>query len=287
MGKRQREFRVQVFGYQEILSEFRTKGLDSRGGVQHIAVVGHFASEVSDFGGDDFSAVGGGLECGDYSVAFLELVCSAFQAFLEIVKAVDGSSLFSAVTDFPGQKGAVACNLVNFAVVFFAAVRKQPVVVPNVGAVLDMSQFFGNFGGTLHVDKHEYQVFFFGVLVLAEQGVHKNAGAELLVDRTDKGNQVPEQEQFENQNVRAGLFEYVQNVLHGGLVDNAFASVNVPNENAQRKVRTNARQEKPGADAQGRGYRSLVHFVLQDHDVVNGVRKSGQERQLQHVQHAG
>ena len=51
-------------------------------------MVGHFASEVSDFGGDDFSAMGGGLEGGDNPVAFFEFICGAFQAFCKIVKAV-------------------------------------------------------------------------------------------------------------------------------------------------------------------------------------------------------
>ena len=234
MGERQWKFRVQVFRNQEILPELGAECLDSRGGVQHVAVVGHFASEVSDFGGDDFSAVGCRLERRDYAVAFFEFVCGPFQAFLKIVEAIDGAGLFSAVADFPGQKGSVSCNLVNFAVVFFAAVRKQAVVVTDKVTVLDVSQLFGDFGGTLHVDKHEYQVFFLGVLVLAEQGIDEYAGSEFLVDRTDKGDQVPEHEQFENQNVRFGLLEYIQHVLHGSFVYKAFASVNVPDENAER-----------------------------------------------------
>ena len=232
MGERQGEPYVQVFRDQEILPEFGAEGLDSGGGVQHVAVVGHFASEVSDFGRDDFSAVGGGLEFGNYAVALFELVCGALQAFGKIVKAIDGPGLFPAVADFPGQEHAVACDLVNLAVVFFTAVREQSVVVADKVAVLDVTQFFGNFGRMLHVDKHEYQVFFFGVLVLAEQGVYKNAGTEFFVDRADKGNQVPEHEQFENQNVRTGLLEFIQYMLQGGFVDKAFATVNVPNENA-------------------------------------------------------
>ena len=155
--------------------------------------------------------------------------------------------------------------------VFFAAVRKQTVVVTDKVAVLDVSQFFGDFGGMLHVDEHEYQVFFLGVLVLAEQGVDEYACSEFLVYGTDKGNQVPEHEQFENQDVRFGLLEYVQYVLQGGFVDEPFASVDVPNENAKRQVRANARQEKTGTDQKGRRYRPLVHFVLQDNHVVNGV----------------
>lgn len=239
-------------------------------------MVCHFTSEVSDFGRNHLTAVGGRLECGHYTVALLELGGGAVQAFGKVVKAVYGASHFFAVASFPGQEHAVACNLVNFTVVFFAAVRKQSVVISNKVAVSHVPEFFGNLGRMLHVDEHENQVFFLGVLVLAEQGVNEHAGPELLVYGTDKGNQVPEHEQFENQDVRFGLLEYVQHVLQGGFVYKAFATVDVPNQNAQRQVRTNACDKEPRANQKCRYYVPLVHFVLQNDHVVNGVRKACQ-----------
>ena len=223
---------VQVFRNQKILAEFRAESLDSGGRVQHIAVVGHFAAKVSDFGRYHFTAVGCRFERGDYAVTLLELGGRAFEAFGKVVKAIDGSCHLFAVAGFPSQEHSVASNLVDFAVVFFAAVRKQSVVVSNKVAVGDVPEFFGDFGGMLHVDEHEYQVFFLGILVLAEQGVDEHAGSEFLVHGTDKGNQVPEHEQFENQDVCVGLFEYFQHVLQGGFVYKTFAAVNIPNEDA-------------------------------------------------------
>lgn len=146
--------------------------------------------------------------------------------------------------------------------VFFATVRKQPVVIANEVAVFYMTQFFGNFGGMLHVNEHENEVFFLGVLVLAEQGVYKYAGSEFFMHRTDESNQVTEHEQLKYQNVGLGLFKEVQYVLQGGLVDKAFATVDVPNENAKRKVCANASQEKPGTNNEGGRNGSFVHFVL-------------------------
>ena len=73
MGKGERKLGEEVFRNQEILSELGTKGLDSGRGVQHVAMVRHFAAKVSDLGRDDFSAVGGGLERGADSVALEEL----------------------------------------------------------------------------------------------------------------------------------------------------------------------------------------------------------------------
>ena len=96
-----------------------------------------------------------------------------------------------AVFRFPGQEHSVTCDLVDFAMVFFATVRQEPVVVADKVAVGDMSQFLGDFGGMFHVDEHEDKVFFLGILVLAEQSVYENAGAEFLVYRTHKGDEVP------------------------------------------------------------------------------------------------
>ena len=149
-----------------------------------------------------------------------------------------------------------------------------------------MAQFFGNFGRMLHVDEHEYQVFFLGVLVLAEQGVHKNAGPEFLVHGTDKGNQVPEHEQFKYENMGLGLLKDVKHMLQGCFVDKAFALVDVPYQNAECQVGANTCDKEPRTDQEGCHNRPFVHFVLQNHHVVNGVRKACQKRQLQHEQHA-
>ena len=73
MGERKWKLGKEVFGYQKFLPELRTKCLDSGRGVQHVAMVRHFAAKVSDLGRDDFSAVGGGLERGADSVALEEL----------------------------------------------------------------------------------------------------------------------------------------------------------------------------------------------------------------------
>ena len=127
-----------------------------------------------------------------------------------------------------------------------------------------------------HVDKHEDQIFFLRVLVLAEQGVYENACSEFLMNGTDKGYQVPEQEQSENLDVIVGLLEVVQHVLHGCFVNKSLASVNIPNEDAQGKVCADARQEKPGTNNHGGGDRTLVHFILQNHYIVYGMRKPRQ-----------
>ena len=119
----------------------------------------------------------------------------------------------AAVFRLPGQEHAVARNLVDFTVVFFAAVRQELVVVADKVAVGDVSQFLGDFGGMLHVDEHENQVLFLGILVLAEQRVHKDARPELLVDRADKGNQMAEQEQRQDQDVAAGVLEKLDDLF--------------------------------------------------------------------------
>lgn len=247
-------------------------------------MVGHFATEVSHFSRDDLPAMGRCLEGGNDTVLAGEFLGRVFQALLEIVETVQGASAASAVLRFPGQENTVPGNLIDFPMVFFAAVRKEPVVVPNEIAVFDVAQFFCNFGGVFHVDKHENQVFFFGVLVLAQEGIDKYPGTEFLVDRTDEGDKVAQQEKGENKNVVAGILEEMEYMVQGILVDDSFALVNFPDEDTEGQVCTDGTEEKQGTDNEGYGDRPPVHFVLQDGDVINAVGKSCKQGKLQHEQ---
>lgn len=67
-----------VFGNEEFLPKLGTEILDSGGCVQNIAVVGHLASEIADFRGNNGSAVGASLESRGDTIFFLEPPARSF-----------------------------------------------------------------------------------------------------------------------------------------------------------------------------------------------------------------
>lgn len=213
---------------QKFLAKFGAKGLDSRGGVQNVAVVGHFAAEISDFGRDHFAAMGARFEFGPNAVLAQESMLCFFKAFCKIEEQVDGTRLLFAEGRFPRDKGAVAGNLVNLAAVFFAAVGKQLVVVLQEVAVRDMPEFFCDSGGTAEVDEHENEFFFPRVLVLAQQRVHEDAASEFLVHRADECNEMGYQEQLDYQSLVFGLLEHFEYVLQAIFRNEGPAIVGCP-----------------------------------------------------------
>ena len=83
-----------------------------------------------------------------------------------------------------------------------------------------------------------------------------------------------------------GLFEEFEHLPQRGFVDQPFALVDLPDEDAESEVCADACQKEAGADQQGGGDGAFVHLVLQDHHIVDGMRKSRKQGQLQHEQHA-
>lgn len=102
------------------------------------------------------------------------------------------------------------------------------------------------------------------------------------MDGTDKGNQVAKQEQCQNADVVSTVPEGVCNLLHGIFVNEAFAIVNAPNQNAKHEVCANAGNEEPGTNHQGCNDWTVVHFILKDHHIVNAMGKSCKKGKLQH-----
>lgn len=115
--------------------------------------------------------------------------------------------------NFPGEKCAVPSKLVNLPFIFLATVGEQFVVVLDEVAVFDVPEFFGDGRGIAKVDKHEHQVFFNGVLVLAENRIDKDPRTEFFMNGTDKGNQVPEYEKHDNEHLVLASLECRHHML--------------------------------------------------------------------------
>lgn len=165
--QRQREGGEQILGDQEVLSQFGAKVLDSGGCIQYVAMISHFTAEVTHFCRNHLTAMGCSLEVRNNAVSALELLLGSQQTFLKVVEAIQRSGFVLAMFGLPGQEGAVSCDLVDFALVFLAAVGEQLVVVANKAAVLHVAQFLADGGGRLQINEHENQVFLDGILVLA------------------------------------------------------------------------------------------------------------------------
>ncbi len=281
MGERQGELAEKLFGDQEILAQLGAEALYSGGGIQNVAVVGHFATEVAHFRGNHLAAVYRSLEIRCDSVLAQELAAGVEQSFLKVEVEVQGAGLLLAFLGAPGDEHAVACELVDFAMVFFAAVGKQAVVVANEVTVLHVAQFLANAGGGTQVDKHEHQVFFHRFLGLAQQGVPEHSAAELLVHGTDEGNNVAQDEECGQLNLEAGSLHGIEQVLEAILIHDAFAGLDAHQQNAEGEVCHNGANEVDGADHHGGPYGAAVHFVLQDHDVVDAVGETHEQCELQ------
>jgi len=217
VGERLRKLVVELLGNEKFLPELAAKRLYAAGGVQYVAVVGEFAAEVPDFGGDDGPAVCRGLEFRGLPVLADEFRGNPFEADAEIVEAVYRAGAVLACRRMPGEERSVACNLVDFALVFFTTVREQLVVVLHEAAVLHMPEFFREFSRILQVYHHEHEVFFEGFLRFAEQRVPENSGAELLVHGTHESNEVGHDEEDEDLHLHEGFGE-----THDDSVDAVF-----------------------------------------------------------------
>ncbi len=271
MGQGQGELAEKLLGDQKVLAQLGAEALDAGGGVQHVAVVCHFATEVAHFSRNHLAAVGGGLKVGGNAVASQELAAGVVKCFLKVEEQVQGAGLLGAVAGFPGNEYAVACELVDFAVVFFAAVRQELVVVLDKAAVLVVTQLFANGGGGAQVDKHEHQVFFHRFLGLAHQGVPEHPLSELLEHRTDEGDDVAHDKEFRELHVEAGTLEYVDHAENAFFAYEAFAALKFKKQNAEGQVGGDCSNKVEGTEHHGGPHRALVHFVLQDHDVVDTV----------------
>ena len=245
-------------------------------------MIGEFAPEIPDFGGDDAPAVGRGLETRCLAVLADELVAYPVEAFGEVEEAVHRASLLLACCNGPGEEGSVACNLVYLAAVLLAAVGEQLVVVLQEAAVLHVPEFFGERGGVAQVHHHEHEIFFERFLRLAEQRVPENAGPELLVHRTHEGDEVCHQEEHEQGHLHRGLGEFRDDGADAVFVHHAFACFCPEQENAEDGARADRRDEVQRAHQQGFPYRPAVHFVPEDKDVVHAVRESHEQGELEH-----
>ena len=75
-----------------------------------------------------------------------------------------------------------------------------------------------------------------------------------------------------------GLLKVVEHVLQGGFVYKPFALVDIPDKDTEGEVCADACNKKTGTDNQCCRNGPSVHFVLQDHHVVDTVRKPSQQR---------
>ena len=284
VGEGAREHGVEVLGNQEFLPELGAERLDAAGGVQHVAVIGHLAAEITDLGRNDGTAVCSGLETRGDAVLLDELGRDLLEAFVEVVEAVHGPRLGPACGHGPGEECPVTCNLVDFALVFLATVREQLVVVLHEVAVGDMPQFFGEFGRMFQVDEHEDEVLFEWFLRLAEQRVPENSRAELLVDAADKGDEVREREEQEHPYLYCRIVEARDDAGEPVLVHDAFACLDPRKQDAEDDARGYGADEVGGTQEQRFPDGPAVHLVFQDEDVVDAVRESHEKGELEHLE---